>query len=284
MFWKCWFDKGIHRIGDIVKNETFLTYVELQEQYGKELHFLKYYSLLSAIPSNWKQVIKSVKIKTPTHQHTSLAKLMNTQNPCKSMTQKFIESMDANKVSCKTFMGWQDTFGEISPEEWQTIFELPYRVTLEVRVRNFQYKLLHRIVYFNDKLYRWGKVPSQKCDHCDNLDGILHRFMDCQFSKDFWSLFTVWIFDTFKISLSLVFKEIIFGIDPANPKPIIEHLLLLAKYHIYKHFLGKRKPFFPLFLDEVKYCQNIEQRIAIQNGTLSKYENKWKELIANSCK
>ena len=44
--------------------------------------------------------------------------------------------------------------------EWDKVYSLPFRSTLESKTREFQYKILNCIVYTNEKLYRFGLVAS----------------------------------------------------------------------------------------------------------------------------
>ena len=48
-----------------------------------------------------------------------------------------------------------------NPElEWEDIYTLPRRVTINTNLRIFQYKLLHNVLYLNEMLYKFGKNVS----------------------------------------------------------------------------------------------------------------------------
>ena len=242
----------------------------------QNFNYVRYYGLLSAIPSEWKHMMRTCNITTVSKPQSSLSYLSNNQNTCRYLTGKFIEYENANRETNHKFIRWEELFGEMSVGEWQKIFELPFKVTIEVKLRNFQYKLLNRIVCFNEKLHKWGKVASPMCDFCEHsIDGICHRLFECEISKIFWESFSDWMYRILNVPLSLNCKQVIFGTEPGNPKGIVEHLLLIGKYFIYKSFIDKRKLYFPIFLEKVKYCWDIEHKIAIRNSTLSKFEEKW---------
>ena len=42
----------------------------------------------------------------------------------------------------------------------KTVFSLPFRTTLDSKLREFQYKILNNIVFTNDKLFRFGLSQS----------------------------------------------------------------------------------------------------------------------------
>ena len=47
--------------------------------------------------------------------------------------------------------------------EWDKVYSLPFRSTLESKTREFQYKILNCIVYTNEILYRFGLAASPSC-------------------------------------------------------------------------------------------------------------------------
>ena len=40
--------------------------------------------------------------------------------------------------------------------DWERIFSLPFKITLNTKLREFQYKILHRICYTNILLFKFG--------------------------------------------------------------------------------------------------------------------------------
>ena len=44
--------------------------------------------------------------------------------------------------------------------DWERIFSLPFKITLNTKLREFQYKILHRICYTNILLFKFGLADS----------------------------------------------------------------------------------------------------------------------------
>ena len=40
--------------------------------------------------------------------------------------------------------------------DWKSVYSLSFRTTLEFKLREFQFKILNRIVFTNEKLFRFG--------------------------------------------------------------------------------------------------------------------------------
>ena len=78
-------------------------------------------------------------------------------------------------------------------EERQKIYSLPFRVTNEVKLSVFQYKIVHNILYTNKILHKMKKKQQPDCPYCHDIDRTpLHLFVECAMAKWFWNKFTKW--------------------------------------------------------------------------------------------
>ena len=73
-------------------------------------------------------------------------------------------------------------------EERQKIYSLPFRVTNEVKLSVFQYKIVHNILYTNKILHKMKKKQQPDCPYCHDIDQTpLHLFVECALAKSFWN-------------------------------------------------------------------------------------------------
>ena len=85
-------------------------------------------------------------------------------------------------------------FFSVHDLRWEQFYLLPRKTTLDSKTREFQYRLLHRIVYTNKVLHKMGLVPSPMCSFCGKTEESLeHLFIYCDTSKHFWSSVTEWL-------------------------------------------------------------------------------------------
>ena len=76
--------------------------------------------------------------------------------------------------------------------------------------------------------------------------------------------------------------NILFGVFNDNEDfAILNHLLLIAKYFIYKCKLNKTKPTLRVFIEKIKLIYHIEREIAKRNDRLQKHYEKWEKNIAS---
>ena len=76
----------------------------------------------------------------------------------------------------------QKYFGKIFPNknfDWKKIYVLPRLVTINSFQRNFQYKILHSILYLHKMLFTFGKIKTPLCSFCHSYnDTIKHIFLE----------------------------------------------------------------------------------------------------------
>ena len=63
----------------------------------------------------------------------------------------------------------QSRFNEMLPNSelvWNKIYSLPFQVALDTKTRDFQYKILNRILFTNAKLSKLKLVESPLCSFC----------------------------------------------------------------------------------------------------------------------
>ena len=96
--------------------------------------------------------------------------------------------------------------------DWKRVYLLSFRTTLETKLREFQFKILNRIVFTNEKLFRFDMAESDKCAFCQTeVESIEHLLFSCKISSVFWKHVLSWLRDNNIIVESLKEKDIIIG-------------------------------------------------------------------------
>ena len=185
-FYQSWFDRGIRCFKDIFNNETrtFYTFIELIDLYAiSASDFLKYMSLLSSIPNEIKRKLRSF--------NNRLQRIDNNNNN-KCLLNKMLKSKETNKFLYK-LLAKNDIQNNItSKEKWSIYFEnnnLPwdiiynniYTSTIDIKLRNFQYKYIYRIVPTNKRLFKQNIANSNLCDFCSMcIESTQHLILGMQ--------------------------------------------------------------------------------------------------------
>ena len=163
--------------------------------------------------------------------------------------------------------------------QWEQVYLLPRKATLVSKTREFQYKLLHRIIYANKSLFKMGLVPSPMCSFCKKLEESLeHLFIYCDTSKNFWFSVTEWLKEhSFGVN-HLSALEISFGLV-SKENLLLNHIIILGKHVIYQSRSLNIKPTLTLLKTNIRSTSQIESFIAEKNKELEIHKKKWQKLL-----
>ena len=103
--------------------------------------------------------------------------------PLESITTKiiyklFISGKFEPPTSKKLFSNQYNIYDEGT---WRIIYSLPARVTIDIKIRIFQYKILNNILFLNQRLYYVKEIDSPLCSLCKReVETIPHLFLKCE--------------------------------------------------------------------------------------------------------
>lgn len=118
---------------------------------------------------------------------------------------------------------------------WQEIRNLPFKVVVDTKSREFQYKILNRYLTTNSFLHKIGLIASPLWSFCHaESESLEHSFISCSFTQSFWLEFICWYKNMGIILEDLSQTDKLFGIwDRKDDFLILNQFLITAKQHIY---------------------------------------------------
>jgi len=119
-------------------------------------------------------------------------------------------------------------------EDWKNIYSLPFTVTLETKIREFQYKLLSGIIFTKESLFRFKMIESPMCTFClKEVEYLEHLLFYCDATKDFWRAFSSWLSNQ-NVSLdNLRFENTLLVFNNNEDFIILNYLILLGKFFLF---------------------------------------------------
>jgi len=130
-----------------------------------------------------------------------------------------------NPESALNINTYLNSFGSI--EEQETAFMHKIELEREVKLKEFNFKLLHGFLACNRNLKRWRIKESCVCDICDQSQTIEHLLFGCIYVKPLWKkLNTIY-------GINITFKQIL-GLDCTCKH---NGILTLLSFLIYKEWL-----------------------------------------------
>ena len=148
-------------------------------------------------------------------------------------------------------------------------------VTKEIKLRDFQWKFLHRLIPCNKYLYYWKKRETMECSICMQIDSIEHRYLNCELASKCWKFISGIISklcnsDVEVSEQHIVFTEPLKNISSKVDRSIIQLLVLLGKWSIHKYWTsGSTIPIENLVKNEMMLRFKIEKSLRSNNDDVT---------------
>jgi hypothetical protein len=121
----------------------------------------------------------------------------------------------------------------VAIEDWSFIYCIPFSVTKDTKLKDFQYKLIHRILITNSFLHKCGLKETELCTFCtETKESIVHIFWECNYVRNFWLAIGNFL-KICGVGLPFNAKDIIFGLtEHSSAQGALNNLLIILKYYI----------------------------------------------------
>ena len=169
-------------------------------------------------------------------------------------------------------------FLEVDVNIWSNIFKQAFTITRETALQTFQYKIIHRLIVCQKKLWDMKLVDSPVCLYCNKIDDLRHFFIFCEKSNQFWNSFFNWWNSLGDIKISddcdSLEECVLFGFQiEGGIFSVLNYCILLAKNYIYNQRLHNDNDIdFYQYLIILRYKLKIEKNICCCNNSLNDFE------------
>ena len=159
-------------------------------------------------------------------------------------------------------MKW-NSITRLDEKAWEKIFTSLKNICKETKLKEFQFKIIHRIVVTKKELHRYGITADDECLYCGEKDSIEHTFLNCQFVKIFVNSVIDWFNAANNSKFAPTIEEKLFGIiSGPYEKEILKkfnYTILFMKYYIYTSKMHNQAIHLSVFVDKVLFKYRIEK-------------------------
>ena len=135
---------------------------------------------------------------------------------------------------------------------WEEIRVHAFRISLDPKLRWFQYRLLSKKLTTNLMRSKWNRETNPACSFCESsAETTLHIMWECKIIRKFWGEIVRWLEYISKIKIQLNAEIVITNKKYGKDKEFIDIVVLIAKQYIYS---CKCK-------DEIPKLQNFAQKL-----------------------
>ena len=238
IYWSNFSESNINFVGQLFQNGKLKSWSVLKVENGlHEKQKFKWTQLVHAIPSKWKTSLLEDNGNSNNLVLFNHHVIKNTQIcSLEKLNSKEMYNIQILHKNCEpTGQIYYKDLLNGSSLEWKEIYLLPRLTTIDNKLRVFQYKILHHVLFLNKRLFTLGKTHSTLCSFC-NLENetATHIFAKCNKTQRLWETLQ-WQFRN-HIQFPLITPQsAVFGffeIDHGK-NVLMNHILLIFKYFVY---------------------------------------------------
>lgn len=165
---------------------------------------------------------------------------------------------------------------------WREWYQLPYKISREVRLQSFQYRVINRTVPCRYYLKQLCVADSDLCQFCDDIDDLFHFLYGCAYTRAFWDSLAIWLREhSIVLSMPNVMSEteFLFGLlGNADAIKRVNFILLLGKFYVYKtKIYANGNLCVYSFLVELRNILTIERRACMLENKLREKFRIWSD-------
>ena len=181
IFYKHWGNAEEMKIKDLMTSDSkIISYSCFQEKFCFPFSFLEFCGVTSAIRSD----MRFLELSLPGEKTVEnvLLKLNSSSKPSQTAYKLLITKKCTRPEKSQNKWIKDCRLIDVKDLDWESIFlhVLPRICTLSTKLRNFQFKFLHRRIATNSFLFKIKFSESNLCCFCQSAqETLLHLFWEC---------------------------------------------------------------------------------------------------------
>ena len=265
IFYKEFFGAGIVYIEDILNPDAkILNFDEFTQKYGAITNFVRYKGLTECIKKKWGNEIKESNENGQT-----------IENMCKNLTSKTIyRKLCFNEDLLETKVNWinNQLNVKINVSELNALVQNIKKITISVKLRSFQYRLLMNGIITNVQLKYFKIKDTNRCTFCEeSVETLKHLFYECK------QVQLVWKYISRKYDMqNLAYDHILCNNYERKPGHAKNCTILIVKHYIYVTRCQMERISSKSCENYVIQYINTEEEIAKGRNKMHLHELKWK--------
>ena len=166
------FNEGIVTLDDLLTNRNDLIVKQnLNESVLTPLEIFYLMRIIDALPVQWRALLTRSRQKNAGKDFILKDRVqlrLDDQDVllCKAISKNiYMEIRSSFETTPTAQTRFEGQFSSVN-FEWNEIYKLPFKVAMDTKTREFQYKILHRYLTTNAFLHKIGLKPSAVCTFC----------------------------------------------------------------------------------------------------------------------
>ena len=241
LYFQTWINLGIIKVKDVIRNGQWC---ELKDIFPDNiannlLYNFNFVKLKKSFPKCW---LDKLQDRAPQNNNNESLFEISAGNSIDINTMKarhFYSVLIKMKRTKPLFcIYWQAYFALPEDFIWNDVLLFKLKQISVNTIKQFNFRLLHRILPSKDNLFKWKILNENKCDVCNCVNTTLHMLLRCKAIKILWKIIENIIFHMYKIIVRIDEKVIIIGVQNfANENWCINFIINITEFVIYRNYI-----------------------------------------------
>ena len=210
-------------------------------KYNVHLKFLQYFQLIAAIPSCLKKIAQEIAVTKRDLLKEQEVFYFSDNRPLsltKLRRKDYYNLFQEGKTTEPTAVKRWSSFFPYFATSWKQSFNSICKSTKDNKLREFGYKILHRILVTNKGLKKFSIRNDDLCDQCKTPGSLEHTYLQCLANVKFYYEILSWFNVSHNTVINLSPEQIlrqkyIPGPINDNLRRRLELLILFIKKYVY---------------------------------------------------
>ena len=112
----------------------------------------------------------------------------------------YSEIVQKVKIKATYVMYFEKILAPQKEIDWEQVYMPPRKSTIESKMRSFQFKILHNVLFLNAKLFKMHIVDTPLCWFCkEGNETPTHLFSQCVVTTSYWEFLQEWLKPSLKL-------------------------------------------------------------------------------------
>ena len=180
LYYRHWVRNGVDLVNDLLNERgEFFSFEEFINKFNVHTNFVEYRGVISAIKKAFPKMFDN---PGDTLVYPTIPFNFDILYKDKKGSRRMYDIIVSRKLQVRKYVDkWENKLGVTYDFlRWSIIFNTPFKCTTNVKLRWFQFRLIHRILGTNAFLFKIGKTDSSLCTFCSNAsETLIHIFCHC---------------------------------------------------------------------------------------------------------
>ena len=153
-----------------------MSFPEFKKKYKIKTNFLRYFGSCSAVPKYWKEAFNcDLENESVTSGQSATHPLNISLLTCQQAPSFYISKTFQNPTSKVRLIN-----AGFTDQSIEALYILPFKVTRNIKLSMFQFKINHHILYTRDKLFKAKIIENDECQLYGVSQTLEHLFVGCR--------------------------------------------------------------------------------------------------------